>query len=383
MLWLTALAALTLLIWLFQLFARGAFWREPYHVLAAGSPATTLRIAVILPARNESAVIEKCLRSLLDQDYAGPVHIFLVDDASTDATASIAQRIADAHPGRLTIIPSTPLPEGWTGKNWAMHQAVQRVRDFRPDLLFFMDADIAAAPGALSAVVTNAEAGRYDLASCIVRLHCGNAAERFVVPAFVFFFFMLYPPRWVLDRRRPTAGAAGGCVLVRPDALERAGGFEAIRHEVIDDCALARAVKRTGGTIWLGLTDLFDSIRPYGLLELERMIARTAFNQLRHSTAVLIASMLGLLITFVAPVGLLFSGYPLPIALAGAAWFLMTLAYLPMVVFYDASPLWALTLPFTAIFYFVATVDSAIKYWTGRGGQWKGRAQDRIKPTEI
>ncbi len=384
MLWLIALAVLPLLIWLYLLMARGAFWREPYHCAEAATPRTSPRIAAVVPARNEVNFVGRAVTSLLTQRYSGEIHVFLVDDGSTDGTAEAAQRAANeiGQPSRFTVIKGAPLREGWTGKTWAMQQGVERSRDFRPDLYLFIDADIVAEPEGLATLVSIAEAG-HDLTSFMVRLHCGNAAERFVVPAFVFFFFMLYPPRWTHDRRRHTAGAAGGCMLVRPDALERAGGIEVIRHEVIDDCALAGVIKRTGGTLWLGMTDLFDSVRPYRLSQLERMVARTAFNQLGHSAAMLVFAVLAMLFTLLAPVGLLFSGYPLAVALAGAAWFLMTFAYLPMVIAYGASPFWALAVPFSSIFYLTATIDSAIKYWTGRGGQWKGRSQDRIKPTEV
>lgn len=377
----TAIAAAALLAWIYLVGARGGFWQ----VAPASSPAVARtsssapRIAVVIPARNEADVVAAAITSLLKQDHPSPLHIFLVDDASSDSTVEAARHAA-ADLGRsdaLTVIAGAPLPAGWTGKMWAVAQGVARARDFHPDFLLLTDADVAHAPGALSSLVALAESGRRDLISYMVRLHCASAAEKLLIPAFVYFFFLLYPPRWVRDPRAHTAGAAGGCMLVRPAALERAGGMERIRGEIIDDCVLAAAIKRTGGALWLGLAPSSASLRPYaGFGAVERMIARTAFNQLRHSAPLLLGCIAGLLLTFVAPVALLFSGHTLPIALAGAAWAFMTVSYLPMVRFYRLNPLWALTLPLAAIFYLVATVHSALNYWLGRGGQWKGRAQD-------
>ncbi|HJX82921.1 MAG TPA: glycosyltransferase, partial [Candidatus Angelobacter sp.] len=222
-----------------------------------------------------------------------------------------------------------------------------------------------------------AESGPYDLVSFMAKLHCKTVAEKFLVPAFVFFFFMLYPPRWIADRQRKTAGAAGGCILIRPEWLERAGGITAIRGEIIDDCALAARVKSAGGNLWLGLAESTKSIRPYRTLsEIGRMISRTAFNQLHHSVWLLIVSIFGLTLTYLAPLLLLFSHHRAAWTCGGLACVAMTTVYLPMVRFYGLSPLWCLTLPLTAIFYMGATLHSAWKFCSGRGGQWKGRMQD-------
>jgi hopene-associated glycosyltransferase HpnB len=239
------------------------------------------------------------------------------------------------------------------------------------------DADIEHGPDNVARLVEIATGGNYDLASFMVKLHCRSMAEKLLIPAFVFFFFLLYPPGWVRNPRRKSAGAAGGCILIRPEALERAGGMAAIRHEIIDDCALARAVKRSGGKLWLGLTADTHSLRAYNSFgEIERMIARTAFNQLRHSAWLLLGTVLAMLLVFVFPLLMLATG-SVPLRIAGATAYLLECAvYLPMIRFYELNPLWALTLPFSAIFYVAATIHSALKYWSGHGGEWKGRAQD-------
>ena len=375
---LTIAAALAALTWVYLLLGRGRFWQIG-RVIARPAESAPRRVAVIVPARNEAAVIGRSLTSLL---HAGGecVHIFLVDDASTEGTAAVARQAA-ASLGKLaslSILGTPPLPHGWSGKLWALHQGMDAAREFAPDFLLFTDADIVHSPSTLTTLLAIAGNGGYDLASLMVKLHCRGIAEKLLIPAFVFFFFKLYPPAWTADGRRATAGAAGGCLLLRPEALGRAGGLEAIRGEIIDDCALARAVKRTGGKVWLGLTEDSASIRPYGSFPgIGHMISRTAFSQLGHSPLLLLGAIIGLAITYLLPPALLFSRHAVPIALGAAAWALMTVAYLPMVRFYRLNPLWALTLPLAAAFYMAATVYSAIQFWRGRGGEWKGRTQDR------
>jgi hopene-associated glycosyltransferase HpnB len=240
------------------------------------------------------------------------------------------------------------------------------------------------APASVATLVTIAESGGYDLTSYMVKLHCGTFAERLLIPAFVFFFFKIYPPAWIADPRRKAAGAAGGCMLVRPQALERAGGIEAIRTEIIDDCALAHAIKMHGGKVWLGLTDLARSIRPYGsFAEIGRMISRSAFSQLNHSAVMLVLALLGLIATYLLPPVLVLTTHGWSYALGTAAWLLMIVAYLPMIRFYGLNPWWALLLPLVAVFYMGATFHSAIKFWLGRGGEWKGRVQDPSGPERI
>ncbi|HYX52625.1 MAG TPA: glycosyltransferase, partial [Candidatus Limnocylindrales bacterium] len=246
-----------------------------------------------------------------------------------------------------------------------------------PDFFLLTDADIEHSGAELRKLVALAQAERVDLASLMVKLYCRSFAERMLIPAFVFFFFLLYPPKWIRSAKRKVAGAAGGCILVRPEALERAGGIEAVRREVIDDCALAQAVKKSGGRVWLGLTGETRSIRPYdSFAEIGRMISRSAFNQLRHSALLLAFSLFGMLLVYVAPVVLVASGALLPAALGASAWLVMSACYLPMVRYYGLSAVWAFTLPATAVFYMGATFHSAMKYWLGKGGEWKGRVQD-------
>ncbi len=361
----------------YLLFARGGFWRVRVHGSQTATAATANIIAII-PARNEADVIASAVASLLSQPGSESMHIVVVDDASCDATADAA-RDAAARSGMtrsLTVIQGRPLPSGWTGKLWAMQQGAEYARGLHPQFLLFTDADIVHAPGSISTLVGLAQHGGYDLASFMVKLHCGSFAEKLLIPAFIFFFFKLYPPAWVAEARRSTAAAAGGCMLIRPEALARAGGFEAIRGEIIDDCALAAAVKRSGGNVWLGLTPGISIRRYQSFAAIGRMISRTAFNQLRHSGLLLAAALIGLGFTYLVPVGLVFTGRPLPMAFAVISLAAMAFAYLPMVRFYGLHPLWALSLPAAALFYMGATLHSALKFWSGRGGEWKGRLQD-------
>ncbi|HLI62264.1 MAG TPA: glycosyltransferase [Terriglobales bacterium] len=340
-------------------------------------------IAVIVPARDEAEVIGRAVTSLLRQSCIEALHIFVVDDNSTDGTADAVRRAAaqSEHGERVRVIRGLPLPAGWTGKLWAVKQGIDEALALRPDFLLLTDADIEHSPDNVATLVHIALAGGYDLVSFMVKLRCRSLAEKLLVPAFVFFFLLLYPPWWVRNPRRKTAGAAGGCLMVRPAALERAGSIAAIRHEIIDDCALARAVKRSGGKIWLGLTQQTHSLRVYGsFAEIEAMIARNAFNQLRHSFWLLLGTVLGGLAVFVLPLVLPASGSAHLAMAGGAVYLAMCLAYWPMVRFYRLNPLWALTLPFSGVFFLAATIHSAVKYWSGQGGEWKGRAQDLAQP---
>jgi len=261
---------------------------------------------------------------------------------------------------------------------WAVQQGVEQALAVEPDFLLLTDADIEHDSHNVASLIGIARDGSYDIVSYMVKLHCRSLAEKLLIPAFVFFFFLLYPPQWIRDSRRKTAGAAGGCLLIRPAALERIGGIEAIRGEIIDDCALARAVKSTGGKVWLGATAATHSVRPYdSFAEIEKMIARTAFNQLRHSFWLLLGTIVGMLLIYLLPLAMMISGSAKLALMGAAAFILMCGSYLPMVRFYGLSPLWALTLPFSAGFYTLATIHSALKYWSGQGGEWKGRAQDQ------
>jgi hopene-associated glycosyltransferase HpnB len=374
------LAAVPLLIWLYLLAARGGFWRVSRQITplpATHDPAR--KVVAIIPARNEAPVIGDAIRSLLQQRFAGCLHVVAVDDGSSDGThgAAVAAAAGIGLSAQLTVIAAASPPVGWSGKVWAMSQGVVAASALDPDYLLFTDADIHHDPDQLATLVSIADAQRRDLVSCMVKLQVATWAEKCLIPAFVFFFLKLYPPAWTASERFRTAGAAGGCLLIRPQALERIDGLRAIRSQIIDDCALAHAVKAGGGSIWLGLTDSARSTRSYGsFAQIGRMISRTAFNQLRHSYVLLLATMAGLFLTYLLPPLLLLSGRPLSMALGAAAWVLMCISYAPMLRFYRLSPLWSLCLPAVASFYAGATLYSAIQYRLGRGGQWKGRAQD-------
>lgn len=357
-------AAASLGAWIYLLTARGSFWKikippRPAHSGAGKS------VCVIIPARNEEFVVGQAVQSLR------PWPVIVVNDHSSDRTAAIAAEAG------AEVISAGPLPAGWSGKLWAISEGLKRARSLQPDYLLFTDADIVHAPGNIAELVARAETENLDLVSLMVKLRCRSLAETLLIPAFVFFFFMLYPPGWVSRRDRKTAAAAGGCILIRPSALDRIGGIESIRGEIIDDCALARTVQRTGGGIWLGVTNDTCSIRDYTTFgEIRAMISRTAFAQLQHSTLLLLGTILGMAIIYLAPPLLPFAGNPLASVLGFGAWILMTIAYIPALRFYGRSIAWAPLLPLTALFYISATIDSAIAYWSGRGGVWKDRVQD-------
>jgi hopene-associated glycosyltransferase HpnB len=387
---LIAAGVLSLVIWVYLVLARGGFWHiypAQSDLISAGkdSPANgvetnPVRIAVIIPARNEADVVHHAVRSLLQQIGRHQIHIFLIDDASTDGTAQAARvaAIAVNQAQSLTILGGSPLPLGWSGKLWAMQQGIEQAAKIAPDYFLFTDADIEHAPDSVATLVSIAQSGPYDMASFMVKLHCQSVAEKILIPAFVYFFFKLYPPAWIANPRRSEAGAAGGCILIRPAALEKAGGLAAIRQEVIDDCSLAARVKHTDGRLWLGASATTRSIRPYdGFSGIGRMISRSAFSQLRHSNFLLLVSILGMAATYLLPPALVLATHRMaPAALGGMAWMLMVLSYWPVLRLYRLNPLWALALPVAAVFYVGATFHSAWKYWVGRGGEWKGRIQD-------
>jgi hopene-associated glycosyltransferase HpnB len=375
------LACLSLLIWVVLTFFRGAFWQLGAFdddIALHESPTSWPRVVAIVPARNEAETIARTVESLAAQDYPGEFHIIIVDDNSEDATASIAQDTAQACGAseRVTVLRGAPLQPGWIGKSWALDQGIARAASFSPDYFFFTDADIVHAQDTARRLVARAESGGLDLVSLMVLWQVQTLPERLLIPALVYFFLQLYPPKWIADAKSRTAGAAGGCLLLGKNALERIGGISTIRGEVIDDCALARAVKRSGGKIWTGVTRKSVSMRVYATFaEIRDMIARTAFTQLGYSAPLLLGTVVGMALTYLLPVALAFDTQPLVWRLSLAAWALMTITYLPTVRFYRLSPLWAPLLPAVAAFYSYATCVSATRYWLGRGGQWKGRAQ--------
>nr|WP_078861378.1 glycosyltransferase [Streptomyces sp. NRRL F-5650] len=384
----TFVAALSLAAWLWLLLARGFFWRTDVGLPARKEPAVWPPVCVVVPARDEAAVLPASLPSLLAQDYPGRAEVFLIDDGSTDGTGELACALARRHEGLpLTVASPGEPPAGWTGKLWAVRHGIGLARTREPEYLLLTDADIAHAPDSLRALVSAAGTGGFDVVSQMARLRVESLWERLVVPAFVYFFAQLYPFRWIGGgrtgtKRTRTAAAAGGCVLLRTEAAERARIPEAIRHAVIDDVALARAVKGAGGRVWLGLAERVDSIRPYPRLrDLWRMVSRSAYAQLRHNPLVLVATVAGLaLVYLVPPAAVLFglaAGWGTAALLGGAAWLVMAGSYLPMLGHYR-QPRWlAPLLPFTAFLYLLMTVDSAVQHYRGRGAAWKGRTYAR------
>jgi hopene-associated glycosyltransferase HpnB len=370
------LGGLTLLIWLGLIFAHGQFWRA--RVTDRGMPPTPRqwpRVTAVVPARNEADVIARSIGSLLGQEYPGEFRVTLVDDNSTDGTAEAAYRLNDA---RLTILSGAPLPAGWTGKLWALSQGIAAAE--QPEFLWLTDADIEHAPDTLRALVSRAEDDGLQLVSLMARLHCATFAERMLVPAFVFFFQMVYPFTRV-NRPKGIGGAAGGCMLVRRTALELAGGIAAIRSALIDDCTFGALIKREG-RIWLGLTDRSRSIRPYrDIGSIAAMISRSAYAQLGYSPLMLIGTVLGLFLVFGAPPLLTLIGSGAGRIMAAMAWALMALSFQPMLRFYHRSPLYGVALPLIAAFYAGCTLLSAWQHHRGRGGMWKGRAQAAMGPS--
>jgi hopene-associated glycosyltransferase HpnB len=375
-----ALACLALAVWLYMVAGHGGFWlaaERDGKDAPAVEPASWPGVAAVVPARNEAETAPRAIASLIAQDYPGALAIVLVDDNSEDGTAQAARAAAAHAPGRVTILPGAPITPGWTGKLWAVSQGVAHVERLSepPKYLLLTDADIVHAPDALSTLVARAEAGGLVLASRMARLNCESLAERALIPAFVFFFQMLYPFAWVNRRNVRTAAAAGGCMLVERRSLAAAGGIAAIRSAVIDDCALAGRLKAQG-PIWLGLTDRAVSIRAYrSFAEIRRMVARSAYAQLGYSPLRLLGTMLGLFAAFLAAPLVVVFGFGTARDVAAAAWGLMALAFLPTLQFYRLSPLWAPLLPAIAAVYMGFTLDSAYQHMRGRGGMWKGRAQ--------
>jgi hopene-associated glycosyltransferase HpnB len=319
------------------------------------------RVAAVVPARNEVQTISQAVSSLAKQDYPGEFSIIVVDDHSEDGTAALAQQAANESGAsqRLKIHSAAPLLPGWTGKLWALNEGIQIAASRSTEFFWFTDADIEHAPDTLRQLVFRAERESLDLASLMVLLQAKTFPERLLIPPFLYFFLMLYPPRWIADPKARTAGAAGGCILLRRSAIERIGGIASIRGEVIDDCALASV-----------------SLRSYGTFaEIRDLIARAAFTQLHYSFLPLIATLIGLFVTYLLAWIAFFTLDDPGWLLASTAISIMTASYGATVRFYGLPWLWALTLPFAAVYYGYATCVSAVRYWLGRGGQWKGRAQ--------
>lgn len=379
--WVTA--SLACAIWVYLLSARGGFWRAAERdeaIATAYGIARWPRVTAVIPARDEARVIGANLASLLDQDYPGALSVVVVDDHSSDDTAAVARHAAQSATGvRVTVLAAPGLANGWTGKLWALRHGIRHAEALPEpaDYLLLTDADIRHARDTLRSLVTRARRDGLVLTSLMARLNCASLAERMSIPAFVFFFEMLYPFAWVNQRRRSTAAAAGGCMLVHAETLRRAGGIEAIRDELIDDCALARVMKRHG-PIRIALTQRVHSTRAYRSFgELRRMIVRCAFTQLRCSWWRLGCATGAMLVVFVAPPVIAVLGAGTARGLALIAWAGMALAFQPILRFYRLAPWWGALLPAIAAAYLVLTLDSAWQHLRGGGGEWKGRLQAR------
>jgi hopene-associated glycosyltransferase HpnB len=379
--WWSLAAWIPVAIWVFLLLGRGFFWRTDIRLQPAPAPATWPAVSVVVPARDEASILPRTTPSLLDQDYPGPAEVILVDDGSTDGTAQVAEAISRGSTRLpLRVLTGAPRPPGWAGKPWALQQGTEAAAGgaLNPEFVLFTDADIEHPPDSLSRLVAFAISTERDLVSLMARLRTTTRWEKLLVPAFVYFFAQLYPFRMVGRRKSRTAAAAGGCVLLRRRALARAGGVEAIAGAVIDDVALGGAVKRSGGSIWLGFTNEVTSVRPYPrLTDLWQMVTRSAYTQLRHSPAALAGAVAGLGAVYLGPFAVLVAGAASghgEVLLAGlAAWFLMTVSYLPTVRYYHLSLLWALSLPLAAGMYAAMTIDSGRRHRRGEGAAWKGR----------
>ena len=376
------LGALTLCIWLYLFALHDGFWltRERDTNPLPEEPVHWPSVVAVVPARDEADVIARSIGSLLDQDYPGDFQIILVDDNSSDDTAALALNEA-AGMDRLTVLTGAPLPRGWTGKLWAVHQGIEAATlrlEGAPDWLWLTDADITHAPDTLRALVRRATGDSRVLVTLMARLRCESLAERALIPAFVWFFQMLYPFARVNRRTSKLGAAAGGCMLAEREALERAGGIAALRNALIDDCTLGQLMKRQG-SVWLGLTDRSVSIREYRTWRsVAAMISRSAYAQLNYSPLLLAGTLLGLAITYLAPplLALFASGYAR--AEGALAWLIMAIMFQPMLRFYRRSPLWGAALPAIASYYGWCTFASARAHWQGKGGMWKGRAQAEL-----
>lgn len=378
------LISLTLAIWVYLLLGRGGFWLTPKYDDLEPQPAASSwpDIAVVVPARDEAESIADCVRTVLQQPYPGLLSMVLIDDQSSDGTPELARKAAASTGAgnRLTVLAGRDLPSGWTGKMWAVQQGLDHIANWpaQPQFVLLTDADIVYSGDVVMRLVARAQTRNLAMASIMAKLRCFSFAERFLIPAFIFFFQMLYPFSWVARNGHATAAAAGGCILARWSALQNIGGISAIRGALIDDCALGAKLK-TQGPVWLGFSRHVRSVRPSESIEqVGRMISRSAFAQLRYSVLILIGVMAAMTLVFLLPVVLTLFGEGLNRLFAGGCWLLMALAFQPTLRYYEQSPLWGLALPAIASAYMVFTINSAYQHFRGRGGLWKGRVQANV-----
>jgi hopene-associated glycosyltransferase HpnB len=393
-------AVVSLCAWLYLAFGRGYFWQVQPQLSFVFPDNSENRdwpsLAVVIPARNERKTLVHTLPTLLEQNYNGSFHIFLVDDRSTDGTGEKAYHIGEnlRKSDRLTLISAKTLPPGWTGKLWALNQGVEAAQEhMRPEFFLFTDADIVHPPLSLKALVSKAMTESRDMVSVMVMLKVTSTWERLLIPSFVYFFSKLYPFKWVNKADKKAAAAAGGCILVRAETLFRSGGLKPLASALIDDCALARQIKGAGkrrGNIWLGLSHKFQSIRCYeGLKGVWDMVRRTAFTELKYSYFMLLFTVTAMSILYLLPpfvvmafIFRLLMTYEiahsswvslLSATTGGVTWAIMASTFVPMIKFYKTSPFIALLLPLSGLLYTLMTIDSAFKHIRGKGGQWKGR----------
>ncbi len=392
------IAYLSLLIWICLWLFWGRFWH--LEKLKPIQSTTNLdswpSVWVLIPAKDEAENIAQCLESVLSQNYAGKLNVVLVDDQSADGTAEIARKTAVSleKTAQFDLISGQSLPPNWKGKLWALQQGINSVQSSLektahqngkaksvPEYFLLTDADIQHHPVNLQELVSKAETENLDLVSLMVLLRCQSFWEKLLIPAFVFFFRLLYP-FWLANQPGSfVSAAAGGCILIRASTLQKINGFEKIKNALIDDCSLAKQVKSRGGKTWLGLTTETISLRPYDSLQsIWKMVTRTAFNQLGYSWLLLMFTIVGLGLVYLLPWWAIAQGIitnNLELTLLGLAiWGLMSLAYYPLIRLYKISPIWSFLLPAIAFLYSLMTIDSAIKHSQGKGGAWKGRTYD-------
>ena len=387
---LLALSLASLTAWLWLALLRGMFWRTDVRLPdppgAGGDGRKWPSVAVLVPARNEAKVLPETLPTLLAQDYPGHLTIVVVDDDSEDGTADAARSLgaAAARGDLLTVVAGRPLPPGWGGKLWALQTALEAAEHSACEFLLLTDADIAHPPDSVTRLVDRAISTGSDLVSLMARLRTETVSDRLLLPAFVFFFAKLYPFRWSNHTGRATAAAAGGCILLRRTALEGAGGLAPISDAVIDDCSLAASIKRSGGRIWLGLSEQVVSVRTYGSIGPVRdMVARTAYTQLRHSPIALAGTVAGMALLYATPplataaaLSLIASnaaGTAVPLGIAAGAWVLMAAMFAPMLRLYGVNLAMAPALPVAGALYTLFTLASAVRHFRGGAGTWRGR----------